>query len=115
MGHIKKIIQDQEENILFLEEKFDTALVGTGRRSGEEVVAVYDSTECIKILINEYGMDDLEAYEHFINSVEIENKSPYKPIYISDFRNIANPTNEELGEIIEKLHNDDEKDKNKKK
>jgi len=99
--HIKTIVAEMNENIMFLEPKFDKALIGSGQRCGEETVAVYSSTECIKILMKVDKMSDLEAYEHFEGTLSVDKKTPYKPIFISDFRKIKIPTKKELDEIAD--------------
>ena len=55
--------------------------------SGDEwkhVVAVYDASECIKILIKKEKMGELEAYEHYMGSVENGAESLNSPVFISD-------------------------------
>lgn len=88
---IKDIIQEHGENILFLEEKFADALIGTGRQCGKQVVAVYDADKCIEILIDKFNMDELDALEHFQLSVDDTTEGDNKPMFINDFREIKPP------------------------
>lgn len=90
MNKIRKIIKEQDKKILFLPSHFDNALVGTGRACGRKIVAVYDSSKCIEILIENANIDEIEALEQFQKSVDNVPHGSYKPIFISDFRNIKN-------------------------
>jgi len=88
MNKIKRIIKEQDDRILFLEEKFDEALIGTGRSCGKTEVAVYNASKCIEILINIDEMDEFDALEKFERSVDKVVSGTYKPIFINDFRRI---------------------------
>jgi len=89
LNKIRKIIEEENSNILFLEEYFDKALIGMGRSCGKNIVAVYDADECIRILIKKFDMDELEALERFRQTVDFGQKGKYKPIFINDFRKIV--------------------------
>ena len=90
---IKEIIVEVNKKAQFLD-GFDKALIGTGRISGRDPVAVYNSDEILRILIEEHQMDEIEAFEHFQSSLgkQIENNNT--PIFINDFRKIV-----EVGDI----------------
>ena len=84
MNKVREIVKEHDDRILFLEEKFDKALIGTGKTCGGNIVAVYNASECIKILINDEKMDELDALEKFEKSIAVP--GTYKPIFIDDFR-----------------------------
>jgi len=86
---IKEIIKEENEEAHLLK-GFDKALVGTGRTIGSSLVAVYDTTMILEMLIEEHDMSELEAYDHFYDSL---NKESYQntPIFINDFRKIVDP------------------------
>ena len=98
MNIIRKIIEEEDKNILFLQSYFDEALVGTGRACGRKTVAVYDSSKCLEILINKYEMDEIEALEHFQKNVDYTTFGSFKPIFINDFRKIKNIPDIEIDE-----------------
>ena len=86
---IREIVKEINQDVLFLEEDFDDALIGTGKTYGfNNSVAVYSSDLCILILIKKYNMSELEAFEHFSESIENLPMDNNKPIFISDFRKI---------------------------
>ena len=85
---IKEIIKEQNAEVMFLEEKFDKALIGTARTYGGKFIAAYSSEECIKILIDE-GMSELEAFEHFDGNLSVQCPNENTPVFISDFRTIT--------------------------
>ncbi len=91
---IKEIIKEQNSKVLFLEEKFDQALIGTSRMYGDKIVAAYDSSKIIKILTKEHE-DELVAFEHFKNNLEVEYTQD-KPVFINDFRKIKEPKFKDL-------------------
>lgn len=87
---IKEIIKEQNDCVLFLQDIFDRALVGTGKQCGRDIVPVYDSTVCLNILIDKFDMEELEALEHFQHVVDGGSAGEYKPIFINDFRKMKN-------------------------
>ena len=98
MNIIRKIVEEEDKNILFLQSHFDDALVGTGRACGRETVAVYDSSKCLEILINGFKIDEIEALEQFQKSVDYTTFGSFKPIFINDFRKIKNIPDFDIGE-----------------
>ena len=83
---IKEIIEDENPNALFLEPEFDKALIGICQRYGRKSVAAYNSDICLRILINDQGYDEIEAYEKFQNSLDTTKREENQPTLISDFR-----------------------------
>ena len=88
---IKEIIRERNSKALFLDEKFDDAIIGTGIHSGKKHVAAYNSDKCIEILLEESEMDIIEAYEQFQITSELSSCSENKPIFISDFTKAKEP------------------------
>ena len=82
---IKQIIKELNSQAIFIK-GFDKALWGTGKSVGGNTVAVYNSDECLDILIEEHEMGELEAWEHFNVTVVNGTPSPNKPIFMSDWR-----------------------------
>jgi hypothetical protein len=89
--HIKEIVLERNPDAIFLEEKFDDALIGTSIQCGSKHVATYDSNKCIEILTEQAGMDEMEAYEHFNFATEQIDTKENAPIIFSDFRNAKRP------------------------
>jgi len=74
---------------------FDKALIGTGRICGiGSLVAVYDADICIQILIDEHGMEEQEAFEHFTAIIEGKGITKNRPIFVNDFRKAIEPKSE---------------------
>ncbi len=88
MIKIREIIKEHNKDALFLEEKFDAALIGTGRYCGGKTVAVYDSSKCLEILVDNEEMDELEALEQLERTVDDVKPGKNKPIFVNDFRNM---------------------------
>jgi hypothetical protein len=83
---IRRVIKELNPSAIFIN-GFDDALYGTGRAIGGHIVAIYIADECLRLLIEEHDMDEQDAWEHF-NRIVVEGKqNPYKPIFISDWRN----------------------------
>ena len=82
---IKQIIKELNPKAIFIK-GFDKALWGTGKAVGGNTVAVYNSDECLEILIEEHEMGELEAWDHFNVTVVDGTPSPDKPIFMSDWR-----------------------------
>ena len=82
---IKQIIKELNPEAIFIK-GFDKALWGTGKSVGGNTVAVYNSDECLQILVDEHEMGELEAWEHFNATVVDGTPSPNKPIFMSDWR-----------------------------
>ena len=113
--NIKKIILEQNRNAIFIEKEFDVALIGYGCSCGGKKIAIYNSDDCIKILIKNHNMDEIEAYEHFSKSIELSEKNENKPIFINNFKktkdfnfnldNVDNVDNTKENNIIDFLKN----------
>ncbi len=88
---IKDIILERNSKALFLEDIFNKALMGSAQFCGKNHVAVYDSDKCIKILIKEFKMGELEAFEKFENTIKYSSLPDNKPIFFSDFRKTVEP------------------------
>ena len=88
---IKEIILERNPKAMFLRDKFDEAIIGSSIQCGNKHVATYDSNKCIKILIEESGFNELEAYENFLSATEEAEFQEHAPIIFSDFRNIKKP------------------------
>ena len=82
---IKQIIKEQNPEAIFIK-GFDKAIWGTGKTVGGKTVAVYNSDECLQVLIDEHEMGEIEAWEHFNTTVVDGTPSPDKPIFMSDWR-----------------------------
>jgi hypothetical protein len=85
---IKDIIKEQNREALFLEEQFDKALIGSALKYGRCIVAAYNTTACLKILMKYDQICEIEAYEKFKNSIESKEKEGNYPVFINDFRKI---------------------------
>ena len=85
---IKDIIKEQNKDALFLEEQFDAALIGTSLKYGRTIVAAYNTTACLKILMKYNQICEIEAYEKFKDSIDSKNKEGNYPVFINDFRKI---------------------------
>ena len=85
---IKDIIREENPDAMFIEQKFDIALIGTCKGYSGKTVAAYNTDDCLDVLIKE-GMDEFDALEHFQGSLEAYPEGPNKPVFISDFRNIS--------------------------
>ncbi len=85
---IRKIVEEVDEKILFLQKEFNDALIGTARACGKNDVAAYDLTKCLEIMIKNHGIDEIEALEQIENSIDKAPSGTYKPIFINDFRKI---------------------------
>ena len=85
---IRKIVEEINDNILFLQPEFNNALIGTARACGKEDVAAYDLTKCMGIMIEKHGLSEIEALKQVENSIDKAPLGTYKPIFINDFRQI---------------------------
>jgi hypothetical protein len=86
---IKELIKELNPNAIFIK-GFDSAIFGTARVIGkDDTIAAYDSNECIRILIKNHGMNDIEAFEHLEEIITDGKESIHKPIFINDFRHIT--------------------------
>ena len=85
---IKDIIKEQNKDALFLEKQFDTALIGTSLKYGRTIVAAYNTTACLKILMKYDQICEIEAYEKFKDSIDSKNEEGNYPVFINDFRRI---------------------------
>ena len=105
---IKDIIKEENKDALLLEEKFDNALIGIAIGYGGEKCAAYDSTQCIKVLISQDNMNEMDALEQFQMTINSVNNKKNKPIFISDFRktkslNMSLDRDQKLECIIKKI------------
>ena len=82
---IKEIILERNPEAIFLNDKFDKALIGSGQSSGLHIAA-YDSDKCIEILSE--NKTELKAYECFQEYIKNDWKNKNDPIFISDFTKI---------------------------
>ncbi len=89
--YIKEIILERNPDAIFLESKFDEAIIGTSIQCGNKHLATYDSNKCIEILIEQPGFDEIEAYEYFNFATEQIEAKENAPIIFSDFRNAKKP------------------------
>lgn len=85
---IKDIIKEQNKEALFLEDQFDKALIGTSLKYGRIIVAAYNTTACLKILMKYNQICEIEAYEKFKDSIDSKNEEGNYPVFINDFRKI---------------------------
>jgi hypothetical protein len=85
---VREIIEEKNPKALFLPHQFDPALMGTSKTCGKKEVAAYDASECLRILIKEQHMDELEALEYFEQTVDKGSPGSFKPVFINDFRKI---------------------------
>ena len=93
---IKDIILERNSEALFLEAIFNNALIGSAIPCGQKHVAVYDSEKCIKILMKEFNLGELEAFEQFQDVCEGSSASENKPIFFSNFEKIKPPPINEI-------------------
>jgi hypothetical protein len=100
---IRNIVEEANPDALFLENKFDKALLGYGKQCGGNFVAVYDASKCLEILIKKEKMGEIEAYEHYVSTTKNMNAEGNHPIFITDFRKMLVPSSEELKQVIEQL------------
>lgn len=82
---IKQIIKELNPEAIFLK-GFEKALYGTGKAIGGKTVAVYNADDCLHILMDEHKMDEIEAWEHFDNTISKGTSNSNKPIFVSDWR-----------------------------
>ena len=101
---IKEILKQRNPEVIFIEDKFDEALVGSAIQCGGNHVAIYDSNKCIEILMKIKNIGELEAFEEFEYTSEFSNSLSNKPMFFSDFRNIKEPNITEIN--IDKTIND---------
>ena len=97
---IKEIIIDRNPDAIFLDKEFDEALIGSAIPLGQKHVAIYNSDECIKIIIKKMNLNEIEAYEQFSLIAEMSKYSPNKPILFSNFKNIKEPILQEIKEDV---------------
>jgi Fe-S oxidoreductase len=96
---IKDIILESNKEAIFLK-GFDKAIIGTGRIVGKpNIIAAYDADNCIKILIEEHDMDEIEAFEHFKACLEQVKINDNNPLFINDFRQTINTETEKPGDF----------------
>ena len=93
---IKDIVKEINSDVLFLEEQFDKALIGTCLSYGGAVSAAYSSDVCIRILMEEDGMGDLEAFQKFHDTIMSSVKHSNRPVFINDFRKIKHSNFEDI-------------------
>ena len=118
---IKEIIKELNPQAIFVN-GFEKAIHGTGKVIGGETVAVYNADDCLQILIDEHDMGELEAWEHFNDTVIGGSPSPHKPIFISDWRLAVDPEQvlkdirldkqKTLDEIINEIEEKDDEEDN---
>lgn len=99
---IRKIVEEIDEKILFLQKEFNDALIGTAKACGKSDVAAYDLTKCMEIMIKNHGIGEMEALEQVENSIDKAPSGTYKPIFINDFRKIK-----DASEILESINEKD--------
>lgn len=87
MNKIKEIIKEENKEAKIID-NFDEALIGTGKGYNKKTVAVYDATKFLEILIEKKKINELEAYEYYINCLENGWPDENDPIFINDFRNV---------------------------
>ena len=75
---------------LLLADGFDAALIGTGERCGQPIVAVYDREKCIDILMTRDGMSVDEAAEYFEYNVQGAYVGEETPVFMNYKENILN-------------------------
>jgi hypothetical protein len=85
---IKDIIKEQNKKALFLEGQFDKALIGTSLKYGRTIVAAYNTTACLKIIMKTDKICEIEAYEKFKDSIDSKDEEGNYPVFINDFRKI---------------------------
>jgi hypothetical protein len=81
---IKKMIAWIDEEIL-LADGFDDAIIGYAHLQSK-AVAVYDSSRCIKILMDRDGMDLQDAIEFFEYNVIGAYVGEHTPIFVNILR-----------------------------
>lgn len=114
---IKRIIKELNPEAIFIK-GFDKALYGTGRSIGGYTIAVYIADECLQILVDEHNMCEIEAWEHFNNTVVEGEQGVNKPSFISDWRwtvdidqilkDIKFEKQEKLNDIIDQIEKEED-------
>ena len=103
--NIRKIIEELNPAAILIS-GFDDALYGTGRSIGGKIVAIYIADECLRLLIEEHGMDENEAWDHFHKIIINGKTDSMKPIFISDWR-YADDIEDIIEQIQEKNSNEE--------
>lgn len=86
---IKDILLEVNPQIIFLDKVFDKALVGNFKNYNKKYVAVYNSTEYIKILMKKSNLNMIEALDQLHSYIDSDLED--KPIFIQDFREAKEP------------------------
>jgi predicted transcriptional regulator len=117
---IKQVIKEFNSDAIFIK-GFDKAIIGTGRAIGGKIVAIYNTDDCLEILIDDHDMEELESWEHF-NNVVNGDPGQDKPIFISDWRyavsldkiieDIVQEKHQTLADILDQIKKEKENEEN---
>ena len=75
-----KLLEEIDENIL-LADGFDKAIIGYIERVGNPIIACYDKSMCIEILMKDMSRDD--AVEYFSFNVQGAYVGEYTPCFLT--------------------------------
>ena len=103
MNSIKEIILERNAEAEFLEEIFNKALIGSAIPIGQKHVAIYDSEKCIKIIMEELDMGEMEAFAQFQVTTKLSDPGINQPIFFNDFRDIKEIPPNILNDIIDNI------------
>ena len=85
---LKKILESEEHDVgsLIVLQGLSRAVIGVSERWGEIPKLVYDKDIIFDILVNDEGMSEDEAADHFYYNIMGTYMGEGTPIYITDFR-----------------------------
>jgi hypothetical protein len=79
---LRKFVAVENEEMLFAD-GFDEAIIGYIERAGSPTLALYDTTKCVQILMDDHGMTDEEAEEYFYYNVVGAYMGENTPAFVS--------------------------------
>lgn len=85
---LKKILESEEHDVdsLIVLQGLSRAVIGISERWGEIPKLVYDKDIIFDILVNDEGMTEEEAMDHFYYNILGMYMGEGTPVYITDFR-----------------------------
>ena len=88
---LKKILESENHDVesIIVLQGLSRAVIGVSERWGEIPKLVYDKDIIFDILVNDEGMSEDEATEHFYYNILGTYMGEGTPVYIADFRSEA--------------------------
>ena len=85
---LKKILESSNHDVesIIVLQGLSRAVIGVSERWGEIPKLVYDKDIIMDILVNEEGMSEDEAMDHFYYNIMGTYMGEGTPVYITDFR-----------------------------